>query len=122
MTIKKLLIIFLSLTLAISCSNDATDPNQQIGGGENPGGGGQLNDYGNGDLIENGSSDANDIANFINKYSGIYYESGKVKYKLKDGKLYENKSWEFTEVTNGIIVQPNGNKMQISNLGGFRKI
>ena len=123
MTIKRLLIIFLSLMLAISCSNDATDPmNQQQENPEQPGGGGHLNDYGNGSLIEGGSSDAGDIASFINKYAGVYYESGKVTYKLKDGKLYENQSWDFTEITEGIIVQPNGNKMQISNRGGLGTI
>ena len=113
MTIKKLLIIFLSLILAVSCSSNV-DPTAQNFTEENPGGGGHLNDFGNDDLIDNGDSGESAIATFINKYAGVYYESGNVTYKLKDGKLYENRSWKFTEITEGIIVD-NGNKMQISN-------
>ena len=123
MTINKLLIIFLSLTLAISCSNDATNPIDQQQTENAGGGGGHLNNFGNGDLIEDGSSDANVIASFINKYAGVYYESGKVTYKLYEGKIYENPNWQFEEITaDKIIVQPNGNKMQISNRGGLGTI
>lgn len=121
MTIKKILIIFLSLMLAISCSyKNVNDPLQTEE--ENVGGGGHLNDYGNGDLIANGSDDTTSISTFINKYAGIYYLDGQVKYKLKDGKLYENTGWDFTEIKSGIIVEPNGIKMQISNLGSEGKI
>ncbi len=120
MTMKKILIIFLSLILAVGCSSEF-DPR----GGSRKSivdGGGQLNDYGDGDLIENGSDNASQISAFINKYEGIYYLDGQVKYKLKNGKLYENRSWQFTEVTSGITVEPNGVKMQISNLGDEGKI
>ncbi len=120
MTMKKILIIFLSLIIAVGCSSKL-DPNELEESIE-VGGGGQLNDYGNGDLIENGSEDASQISAFINKYEGIYYLDGQVKYKLKNGKLYENRSWQFTEVTSGITVEPNGVKMQISNLGDEGKI
>ena len=113
MTIKKLLIIFLSLMLAVSCSSNV-DPTAQNFTEENEGGGGHLNDFGNDDLIDNGDNTESAIATFINKYAGVYYENGNVTYKLKDGKLYENQSWKFTEITEGIIVD-NGNKMQISN-------
>lgn len=86
---KKILIIFLSFILAVGCKNKTVDPTQgNVGGGEETGGG-HLNNYGNGDLIENGKSDTNSIKEFLNKYQGVYYSSGKVTYKAKDGKLYK---------------------------------
>ena len=113
---KKILIIFLSFILAVGCKNKTVDPTQGNVGGEETGGGGHLNNYGNGDLIENGKSDTNSIKEFLNKYQGVYYSSGKVTYKAKDGKLYKNDAWDFTEMTfEGITVEPNGVKMQISN-------
>ncbi len=114
MTMKKILIIFLSLMLAVSCSSklDPTDLEQSE---EGIGGGGQLNDFGNGELIENGKTDSSSISAFINQYVGIYYVDGQVKYKLKDGKLFEITGNEFSEIKNGITV--GGNKMQISNHG-----
>ena len=52
----------------------------------------------------------------MNKYQGVYYSSGKVTYKAKDEKLYKNDAWDFSEMTfEGITVEPNGVKMQISN-------
>ena len=112
---KKILIIFLSFILAVGCKNKTVDPTQGNVGGEETGGG-HLNNYGNGDLIENGKSDTNSIKEFLNKYQGVYYSSGKVTYKAKDGKLYKNDAWDFTEMTfEGITVEPNGVKMQISN-------
>ena len=110
MTMKKILIIFLSLMLAVSCSSklDPTDIEQSE---EGIGGGGHLNDFGNGDLIENGKTD---ISAFVNQYVGIYYMDGLVKYKLKDGKLFEITGNNFTEIKDGITVD-SGNKMQISN-------
>ena len=76
MTIKKLLIMFLSLTLifAISCSNNLEPEASQSGK--------------NADLIPDGGDGS--IAAFINKYAGVYYrgEEGRVRYKLKDGKVY----------------------------------
>lgn len=107
---KKILIIFLSFILAVGCKNKTVDPTQgNVGGGH-------LNNYGNGDLIENGKSDTNSIKEFLNKYQGVYYSSGKVTYKAKDGKLYKNGAWDFSEMTfEGITVEPNGVKMQISN-------
>lgn len=114
---KKILIIFLSFILAVGCKNKAVDPTQGNAGEEETGGG-HLNNYGNGDLIENGKSDTASIEGFLNKYQGVYYSSGKVKYKAKDGKLYENQAWDFSEMTfEGITVEPNGVKMQISNFG-----
>lgn len=112
---KKILIIFLSFILAVGCKNKTVDPTQgNVGGGET--GGGHLNNYGNGDLIENGKSDTNSIKEFLNKYQGVYYSSGKVTYKAKDEKLYKNDAWDFYEMTfEGITVEPNGVKMQISN-------
>lgn len=103
--IKKLLIIFLGLMLAIGCSNENLDPNLS-----------QVQEEGpkDADLITtNGSGSSTDtvtIANFINKYSGLYYANNNIKYKLKDGKVmnYYNK-----EVTGVQAVM--GNKMQISN-------
>lgn len=112
---KKILIIFLSFILAVGCKNKTVDPTQGNVGGEETGGG-HLNNYGNGDLIENGKSDTNSIKEFLNKYQGVYYSSGKVTYKAKDGKLYKNEAWDFYEMTfEGITVEPNGVKMQISN-------
>ena len=112
---KKILIIFLSFILAVGCKNKTVDPTQGNVGGEETGGG-HLNNYGNGDLIENGKSDTNSIKEFLNKYQGVYYSSGKVTYKAKDGKLYKNDAWDFTEMPfEGITVEPNGVKMQISN-------
>lgn len=112
---KKILIIFLSFILAVGCKNKTVDPTQGNVGGEETGGG-HLNNYGNGDLIENGKSDTNSIKEFLNKYQGVYYSSGKVTYKAKDGKLYKNDAWDFSEMTfEGITVEPNGVKMQISN-------
>lgn len=112
---KKILIIFLSFILAVGCKNKTVDPTQGNVGGEETGGG-HLNNYGNGDLIENGKSDTNSIKEFLNKYQGVYYSSGKVTYKAKDGKLYKNDAWDFTEMTfEEITVEPNGVKMQISN-------
>lgn len=112
---KKILIIFLSFILAVGCKNKTVDPTQGNVGGEETGGG-HLNNYGNGDLIENGKSDTNSIKEFLNKYQGVYYSSGKVTYKAKDGKLYKNGAWDFSEMTfEGITVEPNGVKMQISN-------
>lgn len=112
---KKILIIFLSFILAVGCKNKTVDPTQGNVGGEETGGG-HLNNYGNGDLIENGKSDTNSIKEFLNKYQGVYYSSGKVTYKAKDGKLYKNEAWDFSEMTfEGITVEPNGVKMQISN-------
>ena len=112
---KKILIIFLSFILAVGCKNKTVDPTQGNVGGEETGGG-HLNNYGNGDLIENGKSDTNSIKEFLNKYQGVYYSSGKVTYKDKDGKLYKNDAWDFSEMTfEGITVEPNGVKMQISN-------
>ena len=112
---KKILIIFLSFILTVGCKNKTVDPTQGNVGGEETGGG-HLNNYGNGDLIENGKSDTNSIKEFLNKYQGVYYSSGKVTYKAKDGKLYKNDAWDFTEMTfEGITVEPNGVKMQISN-------
>lgn len=113
---KKILIIFLSFILAVGCKNKTVDPTQGNVGGEETVGGGHLNNYGNGDLIENGKSDTNSIKEFLNKYQGVYYSSGKVTYKAKDGKLYKNEAWDFSEMTfEGITVEPNGVKMQISN-------
>ena len=120
MTMKKILIIFLSFILAISCSdNNVIDPLKQQDK-ENIGGGGHLNNYGNGDLIENGSSDAGSITAFINKHAGIYYADGAIEFKLKDGKLYQLPDWKYSEVNiaDGVIVEPNGIKMQISNRRG----
>ena len=112
---KKILIIFLSFILAVGCKNKTVDPTQGNVGGEETGGG-HLNNYGNGDLIENGKSDTNSIKEFLNKYQGVYYSSGKVTYKAKDGKLYKNDAWDFIEMPfEGITVEPNGVKMQISN-------
>lgn len=112
---KKILIIFLSFILAVGCKNKTVDPTQGNVGGEETGGG-HLNNYGNGDLIENGKSDTNSIKEFLNKYQGVYYSSGKVTYKAKDEKLYKNDAWDFTEMPfEGITVEPNGVKMQISN-------
>ena len=112
---KKILIIFLSFILAVGCKNKTVDPTQGNVGGEETGGG-HLNNYGNGDLIENGKSDTNSIKEFLNKYQGVYYSSGKVTYKAKDGKLYKNGAWDFSEMTfEGITVEPNGVKMRISN-------
>lgn len=112
---KKILIIFLSFILAVGCKNKTVDPTQGNVGGEETGGG-HLNNYGNGDLIENGKSDTNSIKEFLNKYQGVYYSSGKVTYKAKDGKLYKNDAWDFSEMPfKGITVEPNGVKMQISN-------
>lgn len=112
---KKILIIFLSFILAVGCKNKTVDPTQGNVGGEETGGG-HLNNYGNGDLIENGKSDTNSIKEFLNKYQGVYYSSGKVTYKAKDGKLYKNDAWDFSEMPfEGITVEPNGVKMQISN-------
>lgn len=112
---KKILIIFLSFILIVGCKNKTVDPTQGNVGGEETGGG-HLNNYGNGDLIENGKSDTNSIKEFLNKYQGVYYSSGKVTYKAKDGKLYKNDAWDFSEMTfEGITVEPNGVKMQISN-------
>lgn len=112
---KKILIIFLSFILAVGCKNKTVDPTQGNVGGEETGGG-HLNNYGNGDLIENGKSDTNSIKEFLNKYQGVYYSSGKVTYKAKDEKLYKNEAWDFSEMTfEGITVEPNGVKMQISN-------
>lgn len=112
---KKILIIFLSFILAVGCKNKTVDPTQGNVGGEETGGG-HLNNYGNGDLIENGKSDTNSIKEFLNKYQGVYYSSGKVTYKAKDGKLYKNEAWDFSEMPfEGITVEPNGVKMQISN-------
>lgn len=112
---KKILIIFLSFILAVGCKNKTVDPTQGNVGGEETGGG-HLNNYGNGDLIENGKSDTNSIKEFLNKYQGVYYSSGKVTYKAKDGKLYKNDAWDFFEMPfEGITVEPNGVKMQISN-------
>ena len=112
---KKILIIFLSFILAVGCKNKTVDPTQGNVGGEETGGG-HLNNYGNGDLIENGKSDTNSIKEFLNKYQGVYYSSGKVTYKAKDGKLYKNETWDFSEMPfEGITVEPNGVKMQISN-------
>ena len=112
---KKILIIFLSFILAVGCKNKTVDPTQGNVGGEETGGG-HLNNYGNGDLIENGKSDTNSIKEFLNKYQGVYYSSGKVTYKAKDGKLYKNGAWDFSEMTfEGITVEPTGVKMQISN-------
>ena len=119
MTMKKILIIFLSLMLAVSCSSklDPTDLEQSE---EGIGGGGQLNNFGNGELIENGKTDSSSISAFINQYVGIYYVDGQVKYKLKDGKLFEITANEFSEIKDGITV--GGNKMQISNHGNKGKI
>lgn len=112
---KKILIIFLSFILAVGCKNKTVDPTQGNVGGEETGGG-HLNNYGNGDLIENGKSDTNSIKEFLNKYQGVYYSSGKVTYKAKDEKLYKNDAWDFFEIPfEGITVEPNGVKMQISN-------
>lgn len=112
---KKILIIFLSFILAVGCKNKTVDPTQGNVGGEETGGG-HLNNYGNGDLIENGKSDTNSIKEFLNKYQGVYYSSGKVTYKAKDRKLYKNDAWDFSEMPfEGITVEPNGVKMQISN-------
>ena len=112
---KKILIIFLSFILTVGCKNKTVDPTQGNVGGEETGGG-HLNNYGNGDLIENGKSDTNSIKEFLNKYQGVYYSSGKVTYKAKDGKLYKNDAWDFFEMPfEGITVEPNGVKMQISN-------
>lgn len=112
---KKILIIFLSFILAVGCKNKTVDPTQGNVGGEETGGG-HLNNYGNGDLIENGKSDTNSIKEFLNKYQGVYYSSGKVTYKAKDGKLYKNDTWDFFEMPFEVItVEPNGVKMQISN-------
>lgn len=120
MTMKKILIIFLSLMLAVSCSSklDPTDIEQSEE--EGIGGGGHLNDFGNGELIENGKTDSSSISAFINQYVGIYYVDGQVKYKLKDGKLFEITGNEFSEIKDGITV--GGNKMQISNHGNKGKI
>lgn len=119
MTMKKILIIFLSLMLAVSCSSKLapTDLEQSE---EGIGGGGHLNDFGNGELIENGKTDSSSISAFVNQYVGIYYVDGQVKYKLKDGKLFEITGNEFSEIKNGITV--GGNKMQISNHGNSGKI
>lgn len=117
MTIKKILIIFLSLMLAISCSDkNVNDPLQTEE--ENVGGGGHLKDYGNGDLIANGSDDASSISAFINKYSGIYYADGSIEFKLKEGKLYQIPGWRYYEVDITEGVKVGGIKMQISNRRG----
>lgn len=58
----------------------------------------------------------------MNNYQGVYYSSGKVTYKSKDGELYEVKTTSFSKVDSGITVEPNGVKMQISNFGGSGKI
>lgn len=119
---KKILIIFLSFILAVGCKNKTVDPTQGNVGGEETGGG-HLNNYGNGDLIENGKSDTNSIKEFLNKYQGVYYSSGKVTYKAKDGKLYKNDAWDFFEMPfEGITVEPNGVKMQISNFRSYGTI
>ncbi len=101
--IKKILIIFLGLMIAIGCQNENLDPSLSQ----------QQEDPKDSDLITtNGSTSSTDpssIANFINKYRGLYYANNNVKYKLKDGKLmnYYNKVTEVQAVM--------GNKMQISN-------
>lgn len=119
---KKILIIFLSFILAVGCKNKTVDPTQGNVGGEETGGG-HLNNYGNGDLIENGKSDTNSIKEFLNKYQGVYYSSGKVTYKAKDEKLYKNDAWDFFEMPfEGITVEPNGVKMQISNFRSYGTI
>ena len=121
MTMKKILIIFLSLMLAVSCASKLAPVAQDF---SQEGGGGHLNDFGNDDLIDPGKGDdtTDTVGSFINKYAGLYYESGKVTYKLYNGKLYENTGWRFEEISNGITVDPNGNKMQISNKGGLGTI
>lgn len=124
MTKKKIFIIFLSLIIAVSCSdNNISNPTRKQMT-ELAGGGGHLKDYGNGDLIENGNSDADSISAFINKYSGVYYGDGAIEFKLKDGKLYQLPGWIYSEIdtTEGIIVEPNGVKMQISNRKNDGKI
>lgn len=116
---KKILIMFLSLILAVGCANYVVSPQLSD---ENENGGGHLNNYGNGDLIENGKSDKDSIKAFLNNYQGAYYSSRKVTYKAKDGELYEVKTTSFSKVDSGITVEPNGVKMQISNFGGSGKI
>ena len=116
---KKILIMFLSLILAVGCANDVVSPQLSD---ENENGGGHLNNYENGDLIENGKSDKASIKAFLSNYQGVYYSRGKVTYKAKDGELYEVKTTSFSKVDSGITVEPNGVKMQISNFGGSGKI
>lgn len=71
--LKRFLIILLSLTLAIGCSS-ALEPEASQGGND-------------ADLVNNGDGS---VEGFINKYAGVYYreEEGRVKYKLRNGKVY----------------------------------
>ncbi len=104
--IKKILIIFLGLMVAIGCQNENLDPSLS-----------QQEDPKDADLITtNGSpslTDPSSIANFLNNYRGLYYVHNNVKYKIKDGKIVNYYNKDVPGEVNAVL--PLENKLQISN-------
>ena len=92
MTIKKILIILLSLmfVFAASCSSDL---------------GPEASQGGDADLINPGGP----AAAFVNNHAGLYYATKSVKYKLKDGKVYTPQHKEIPVEA----VSESQNKLQI---------
>ena len=115
---KKLMILFLAfcIMIAVGCSNDITnnvitDQQKAI------------------ETIPEGSGDSSSegIANFLSvkDYNGVFAtEAGFVGYKIKDSKIYfveevnkTNDKW--TEITEGITVSKNLNKLQYQTQNGL---